>query len=111
MIDRNKIWKIKNDLETYYTKFLNHHQLILNLLEDVEYITDDNSENFHNILKEYKKDMLMFDKVFNLFERHERQIKMLIQDDVGILKKKRQDILTQINSKMKGYRYDDGLPF
>ncbi len=53
----------------------------------------------------------MLDNVFDLFERHEKQIKMLIRDDVGILKKKRQDLLTKIESKMKGNDDRDMLPF
>jgi len=110
---RNKIWHIKNILETYYNKFQKHHQVLLNLLEDADYITEDNEEKFISILKEYEDDVEMFDRVFELFDRHERQIKMLIQDDVGVLKKKRQDILTKIQSQMKTTKIDDydDLPF
>jgi len=109
---RNEIWEIKNKLEKYYTKFHNHHQLLLNLLEDANYITDSNSDEFYTILDEYEKDMTIFDEVFDLFDRHERQIKILIQDDVGVLKKKRQDLLTRISSKMKHDDDDlDDLPF
>jgi len=50
---RNKIWHIKNILETYYNKFQKHHQVLLNLLEDADYITEDNEEKFISILKEY----------------------------------------------------------
>lgn len=109
---RNMIWQVKNSLEENYSKFKNHHQLLLNLLEDADYITEDNQEKFISILKEYNKDMDLFDEVFDLFDRHERQIKMLIQDDVGVLKKKRQDLLTKISSQMQSQdRYDDDLPF
>jgi len=110
---RNKIWHIKNILETYYNKFQKHHQVLLNLLENADYITDDNQGKFISILEEYEDDVEMFDKVFELFDRHERQIKMLIQDDVGVLKKKRQDILTRVQSQMKTTpNYDDDdLPF
>lgn len=110
---RNKIWHIKNILETYYNKFQKHHQVLLNLLEDADYITEDNEEKFISILKEYENDVEMFNRVFELFDRHERQIKMLIQDDVGVLKKKRQDILTKIQSQMKTTKIDDydDLPF
>ncbi len=111
MIDRNRIWSVKESLEGCYTKFHNHHQVLLNLLEDANYITDDNSHDFHSLLEEYEKDVNMLDNVFDLFERHEKQIKMLIRDDVGILKKKRQDLLTKIESKMKGNDDRDMLPF
>jgi len=65
------------------------------------------------VKEEYEDDVEMFDRVFELFDRHERQIKMLIQDDVGVLKKKRQDILTKIQSQMKTTKIDDydDLPF
>jgi len=108
---RNKIWEIKRTLESHYSKFKNHHQLLLNLLEDTDYITNDNQEKFISILNEYEKDMDVFNDVFGLFDRHERQIKMLIQDDVGVLKKKRQDILTKISSQMEKQNNDEDFDF
>jgi len=108
---RNQIWKIKNILENYYNKFHKHHQIILNLLEDADYITEDNQEKFISILEEYENDAEMFNKVFELFDRHERQIKILIQDDVGVLKKKRQDILTKISSQMEKQNNDEDFDF
>lgn len=112
----NMIWQVKNSLEQNYSKFKKHHQILLNLLEDADYVTDSNQENFISILEDYEKDMDLFDEVFNLFDRHERQIKILIQDDVGVLKKKRQELLTRISSQMESRKesrnndYDD-LPF
>ena len=109
----NKIWETKDLVEDYYELFHNSHQNLLNLLEDSKYIiTEKNQTKIKSILNKYNKDLKKLDDIFMLFKNHDNNIKKIMRDDVGMLKKKREETLTLIASQMERKKpWDDDLPF
>lgn len=107
-IDRNQIWKTKSKLEDLYNLFRKRHNEILELLDDADCISDEDSNKFYSLLKEYESDIEQVEARFLILKSNNTRIKSLF-NDTRLLKKRR---LAKLESNMEYNRdYDDDLPF
>lgn len=110
-VERTEVYNLRTRYESFYFLFKEQHQQILNILENLDCISEENYDKLYSVLKEYQSDLDKFESLFLILESDANKVKSLYNPTILLKKKRVATLASRMKDESDG-EYDPlDLPF